>query len=74
MKELPNEVFIEPGQLMVDADDEYDDFDTINDYVLNYLSDEYGFCINSLSLEVEKDKTGNVLGVKVRNIDRDTTE
>ena len=74
MKELPNEIFITPGQLMVDADDEYDDFDTINDYVLNYLSNEYGFCINSLSLEVEKDKTGNVLGVKVWNIDWDTTE
>ena len=53
MKELPNEVFITPEQLMVDTDDEYDDFDTVNDYVLNYLSNEYGFCINSLSLEVE---------------------
>lgn len=74
MKELPNEVFITPGQLMVDTDDEYDDFDTVNDYVLNYLSGEYGFCINSLSLEVKKDKTGNVLGVKVWNIDWDTTE
>ena len=61
-----------PKRLTLDLDvlglDEYSDKDEIEDAINDYLSDEYGFCVNSWEYEIESDV------IFISNIDWDTDE
>lgn len=54
--------------IFLDADDQDVDADELDESILNYLSDTYGFCVNSYRFLREGDK------LKIFDIDRDITE
>lgn len=54
--------------IFLDADDQDVDADELDESILNYLSDTYGFCVNNYRFLREGDK------LKIFDIDWDTTE
>ena len=54
--------------IFLDADDQDVDADELDESILNYLSDTYGFCVNSYRFRREGDK------LKIFDIDWDITE
>lgn len=50
---LPKLVNIPIFRLRLDTDDEINDHDVIEEAISNFLSDEYGYCLNSFKFEIQ---------------------
>ena len=57
-----------------DYDDGEVDDDSLQECIDNYLSDEYGYCINDYNYKCHYNEKGKLIGIVIYNIDWDTTE
>ncbi len=57
-----------------DYDDGEVDDDSLQECIDNYLSDEYGYCINDYNYKCHYNEKGKLIGIVIYNINWDTTE
>ena len=57
-----------------DYDDGDVDDESLQECIDNYLSDEYGYCINDYNYKCHYNEKGKLIGIVIYNIDWDTTE
>jgi len=57
-----------------DYDDGEVDDDSLQECIDNYLSDEYGYCINDYNYKCHYNEKGKLIGIDIYNIDWDLSE
>lgn len=73
--DLPDKVTLDEDVIKdFDYDDGDVDDESLQECIDNYLSDEYGYCINDYNYKCHYNENGKLIGIDIYNIDWDTTE
>lgn len=73
--DLPDKVTLNADVVKdFDYDDGDVDDDSLQECIDNYLSDEYGYCINSYNYKCHYNEKDKLIGIDIYNIDWDTSE
>ena len=75
LPDLPDKVTLNEDVVeKFDYDDGDVDDESLQEYMDNYLSDEYGYCVNDYNYKCHYNEDGKLIGIDIYNIDWDLSE